>query len=129
MEEALEYAREKLGYDFYVEESTLVSLMQANYVMETQIQEEEITKLTIKNAELTMELTSNLFEIDDLKTKLEDKQQELNQVASKLSNSSLMVEKFHKKGIPYGNRSFECLHARLKFPQPVQPYNHCLKIS
>lgn len=63
MEEALEYAREKLGYDSYVEESTLVSLMQANYVMETQIQEEEITKLTIKNAELTMELTQSYLKL------------------------------------------------------------------
>lgn len=78
--------------------------------------EEEIKKLTIKNAKLTMELTSRTFEIDELRTNLETQQQEINQMTMELSESNLKIERYRTKGIPYGNRSFECLHARLKFP-------------
>lgn len=130
----MEHAREKLGYDFYVEESTPVSLMHANYVIENQLHEEEVKKLTMKNAEITMDLTSKIFEINDLMTKLEAGQQELNQMAMELSEKELKIERFRKKGIPQGNRSFECLHARLKFPHfsclTLQPlFKACPKLE
>lgn len=113
----MKHARNHLGHDFYVEENTPVSLMHANYIMKNQIHEEEVKKLIIKNAEVTMELTLKIFEIDDLKTKLKVRQQELNQMALELSESNLKIEKYRKKRIPYGNKSFKCLHVRLKFPQ------------
>lgn len=99
-----------------------------------QLHEEEVKKLTVKNVELTMQLTSKLFEADDIKTKLEAKQQELNQMTSQLSDNNLMIERQRKKGIPCMNQSFECLHARLKFPQftclTLKPlFESCLELE
>lgn len=62
-----------------------------------QLHEEEVKKLIVKNVELTMQLTSKLFEADDLKTKLEAKQQEFNQMTSQLSDNNLMIERQRKK--------------------------------
>lgn len=62
-----------------------------------QLHEEEVKKLIVKNVELTMQLTSKLFEADDLKTKLEAKQKEFNQMTSQLSDNNLMIERQRKK--------------------------------
>lgn len=117
LEDAIEHAGKYLGHNFYIEENIPADLSHANFVLESQGYEEEIAKLVTKNAELTMELTSKSFEIDELKTKLIAKEKELTQMASEASDNNLMIERYRKKGIPYGNRSFECLQVRLKFPQ------------
>lgn len=95
IEDAIEHARNHLGHDFYIEENTLVDLLHANFVLESQSYEEEITKLLTKNAELIMEVTPKTFEIDELKTTLATKQKELTQMASEISDSNLMIER-HK---------------------------------
>lgn len=84
IEDAIEHARNHLGHDFYIEENTLVDLLHANFVLESQSYEEEITKLLTKNAELIMEVTPKTFEIDELKTTLATKQKELTQMASEI---------------------------------------------
>lgn len=117
LEEAMEHARKHIGYNFYVEESVPVSLMQANFVMESQVYEEEVKNLSYKNAELTEELAKKIYEADDLQTQLRVKQEDLVQLAMEISESNLKVERYKKKGIPHVNRSFECLAVRLKMPQ------------
>lgn len=55
MEDASQFAREKLGPNFYIEEdASSTSLAYANFILENQTHEEELKKLTIKNAELTI---------------------------------------------------------------------------
>lgn len=55
-EEALEFARGKLGHDFYIEEGPPVDILQANYELETELQEEENRKLKEKVMKLESEL-------------------------------------------------------------------------
>lgn len=47
------YARSNLGYDFYIEENAPVSLLQANFTLESQAYEKEVKQLSIKNKELS----------------------------------------------------------------------------
>lgn len=62
--------REHIGHTFHIEESVLVSLLQANFAMESQIHEEEVNRLSLKNIELTAEPSNKDFEIDNLRTQL-----------------------------------------------------------
>lgn len=95
-----------IGHEFYIEEKIPVDVIQANFIMESQAHEEEVTRLSKKNEELTEELTQ-----------LYEKQEEIKQVAMELSENQLKSERRKKKGIPHVNRSFECLSVRLKMPQ------------
>lgn len=58
LEEAMDHARNHPRHDFYVEENVPVSLLQANFVMESQAYEEVLKKLTMKNTEIMEELTN-----------------------------------------------------------------------
>lgn len=60
----MEHARNHLGHDFYVEENVPVSLLHANFVMESQAYEEELKKITPKNSELMEELMNKIYEAD-----------------------------------------------------------------
>lgn len=114
LEEALEYARAHIGHDFYIEVCS-ISLVQANFIMKSQEYEEEKKRLLQKNAELTEELTRKINEVDDGEIKLEEKQ-EVEQLAMELSEKTLRIERYKKKGVLHVNRSFECLSVRLKMP-------------
>lgn len=111
------YARSNLGYDFYIEENAPVSLLQANFTLESQAYEKEVNQLSIKNKELSDELSKKIDEIDKLRIQIEERQTELEQLKHEASENSLRLEKFRRNGIPYCNRSFSCLHVRLKMPQ------------
>lgn len=54
----MDHARNHPRHDFYVEENVPVSLLQANFVMESQAYEEVLKKLTMKNTEIMEELTN-----------------------------------------------------------------------
>lgn len=103
LDEALEHAREHIGYDFHVEESVPVSLLQANFIMESQEYEEERKRLNQKNNELTVELTRKINEVDDLRIKLDEKQGELELLVMKLSERTLRIERYKKRGISHVN--------------------------
>lgn len=93
MKEALEHARNHLGHNFYVEENVPISLLLANFVMESQAYEEELKKLTTKNSKLMEELTNKSYEADELQTQLNVKQEELKQLTIEVSESHLRMEK------------------------------------
>lgn len=48
----MEHARNHLGHDFYVEENVPVSLLQANFVMESHAYEEELKNSLQKTQKL-----------------------------------------------------------------------------
>lgn len=77
-----------------MEESVPVSLMQGNFVMESQAYEEEVKKLTVRNSELMEELTNKIYEADDLKTQLDVKQEELKQLTMEVFEVHLRMEKY-----------------------------------
>lgn len=110
----MEHAKTHLGHDFYVEENVPVSLLQANFVMESHAYEEELKTLTTKNSKIMEKLTNKIYEANELQMQLDVKQEELKQMTIEISKSNLRMEKYRKKGIPYSNRSFDCLHVRLK---------------
>lgn len=74
MEDASQFSREKLGPNFYIEENASSSLEYENFVLENQTHEEELKKLTVKNSKLTMQLTAKIFEANDLRMKMGEKQ-------------------------------------------------------
>lgn len=74
MEDASQFSMEKLGPNFYIEENASSSLEYENFVLENQTHEEELKKLTVKNSKLTMQLTAKIFEANDLRMKMGEKQ-------------------------------------------------------
>lgn len=48
LEEAIEFAIGKLGHDFHIEEGPPVDILQANYELETELQERKIKNWKIK---------------------------------------------------------------------------------
>lgn len=69
--------------------------------MESQAYEEELKKLTTKNSELMEELTTRIYESDELQVQCDIKQEEIKQMTIEVSESHLKMEKYRKKGIPY----------------------------
>lgn len=67
MNEALDFARNHLGFDFYVEEAIEEDLKAANFILENQISGEEINRLTTQNTELTLQLSTKEIENENLK--------------------------------------------------------------
>lgn len=105
MEDALDHVRQTIGHNFYIEEGTPVELMQANYELESQIQQGEVTKFKEKNAELTELLNSRFYEIQQLQILLASKQEEVNHLTSENVVYILKVAKHRKEGVLYCNRS------------------------
>lgn len=60
----MDHARNHPRHDFYVEENVPVSLLQANFIMESQAYEEVLKKLTMKNTEIMEELTNQWWVIE-----------------------------------------------------------------
>lgn len=115
--EALAYAREKLGPDYYIKPGDPISLFQESFNKETVLQEEEITQLKKRVKELEDIMTQRYQEIQFLHDQLAQKSGE-NMVLMEANNDYLMrIAKHQKKGIPYCNRTLECLSVRLKMPQ------------
>lgn len=67
LEDALNYAREQIGPDYYVEPGTSNTLMQANYELENQVQE-EVRRLKELAAILEERATVRLHEVQRLQT-------------------------------------------------------------
>lgn len=68
----------------------------------------------MKNTDLMDELTRKTYEISDMYTLLEYKQEERRQLNQEVSEKIMQIEKLRKKGIPHCNRSFLELYIRLK---------------
>lgn len=117
MEAALEYARQNFGPNYYVEHGTPVDLMQANYELENQLQEEEVRKLKELTKILEERAASRFYEIQELQIKWAEKEEEMAQIMESNNDYLMRIAKHMKTDIPYRNRSFECLSVRLKMLQ------------
>lgn len=118
LEVALKYARDRIGPDYYIEQGgTPVAIMQANYELENQIQEQENQQLREMNRLLEEKAEARWKEIIKLQDELADKERDLKELTEANNEYLAQINKHRKTGLPYCNRTFECLSARLKMPQ------------
>lgn len=80
LEDALNYARNQIGPDYYIEPDTPVDMMQPNYELENQLQEKEVRKLKELTNILEERASSRYFEIQKLQVELASKDEELSQL-------------------------------------------------
>lgn len=111
-----------------------MELMTANHDLESQLQEEELKKLRELTEILRARDTKRIYEIYKLQVELVAKTEELSQLIEISNDYLARIAKHMKTGIPYCNRTFECLLVRLKMPQftclTLQPlFEACPKIE
>lgn len=80
LEEALYYARENIGPNYYEEHGPPVELMTANHELENQLQEEELQKLRELVSILEEKATSRIHEIQKLQEEIAAKEEDLSQL-------------------------------------------------
>lgn len=73
MEDALQFARNNIGPDFYVEPGNPVDLIQTAYELDNQLQEEEVRKLKELNSILEEREMARYYEIQKLQADLAEK--------------------------------------------------------
>lgn len=117
MSEAMEFARNHLGFNFYVEDAIEEDLKAANFILEHQISGEELNRLNTQNAKLALSLSTKEIENENLKEQLRKAEQDYNCLAEHFLETQSLLQRYKKKGLPHVNRSFEQLHVRLKMPQ------------
>lgn len=91
--------------------------MQTHYEFENNLQEEEMKQLKKREMELEETANNKSKEIKRLHMQLTNKNTECRQLMECNNDYLMRIAKHIKTGIPYCNRSMECLAIRLKMPQ------------
>lgn len=94
-----------------------MNLLQANYERENSLQEEENKELKEKMAQLEKEMKIKDAIIKGQLERIAQKEEKMDQLL--MDNGELLdrIAKHQKAGIPYYNRTIECLSVPLKLPQ------------
>lgn len=107
-------------------------MIQANYEFEIQLQ--EVRKLKERVRELEENVSNKFYEIQSLQENLASKTEECTHLMESNNDYLMKIAKHRKTGIPYCNKTMECLSVRLKMPQftclTLQPlFEACLEVE